>query len=1098
MKNSKLSLFIISLILLFKKLISQNIKFKSSAFVPINSHEQTLFQLNTTQPEVYFLFDNKYANSDLIFTIKYAKQYTARAYIYDSISNIKTNSNNSYIDYLKEIDLSEKISFIKTSEIAIEKKIYYIIIKDLLNYSTKDYITVYNEQDEIDFSEETPFIANYFFSKNLYTLYFNGKIDEEIILEFNINNISFIQNVIITLNEEEIYEDELNKGIIKFNENKNVQGIYKIFLSSSKEELYTFIKTSIVLTKEKNKVIELHEDRSLQLTYSLSKIFNFFINIDVYDYNEENIITFIFTHNVYKNNLIKYCYAKTMNFEEYNDDIFYNNMPRLEEENEADFSRINSLDNIYHLYFRKTKLKEKGNLSYLLLQCSIEIPNEINYFYPENFKIFVGKRAFNFDLSYKRNIDKVNITFSITLSDSIPTLIKVKFPGVRILSYVFYVSNKLQTVYENSMIGADHKNENINQIYPINYDKENINQIIYLKLFGAKQNVNFRIESTTSLIYYLNNEKRPKISLPIEHLNCGDSFYFIGSYSDLTDQGYIFIEKIYGKFQIYFRDVIKSDDLNILTNENEKYLINNITIFADNTFDIIEIKCISPGYFNLHLFQNQIYKSIYMYSRYIYYLNSGSFTFYPKITNESQTNINLEISDLLGKDLDISLCFQNNNNYFINNLKSSYKQFKYDTAADVPNITIYVKNETVISIKLTDDYLYKFIDNENFYTNEQRILFKIENNTEYKNINITLKNDYINNYNYSYALYKGDPYFSTDLILSNYYYYYSNQSNNINLIISNPYTKPYPMIADNENSTFYLMLFIDNSNETEINFNYNPIDQYDKIIFNKTKIFINETQKYSIDISKNISTINIIYQSCGQSLNKINIYNYDDIINFFTINENISTTYYLASFNNYNIDSQISIELNNNIGNPYRGAVIGITTSNITKNDIDFYNNIIMNITQIGKKVIWQGFREVFLYDIYIFEENYTNMNYTKNPCFLEIIKNDNSSDDSVKHFTTNHNDFDLNEKGIFIIIIVANIEGKTPLKFIYDELKFDSSLVNDENVSTVVLIILGILGIVVILVLISLIIVYLIKSEVIKLPETTEKLLRDTTNTLG
>ena len=90
-------------------------------------------------------------------------------------------------------------------------------------------------------------------------------------------------------------------------------------------------------------------------------------------------------------------------------------------------------------------------------------------------------------------------------------------------------------------------------ILPNNFKFKNNNKVLYIKLFGAKQEINFRIESTNSEIYYLNSQLRPSKILSQQHLNCGNSFYYIGSYSVLAEDTSYYLEEIYGKYNLYYR-----------------------------------------------------------------------------------------------------------------------------------------------------------------------------------------------------------------------------------------------------------------------------------------------------------------------------------------------------------------------------------------------------------------------------------------------------------------------------------------------------------------------------------------------------------------
>ena len=157
----------------------------------------------------------------------------------------------------------------------------------------------------------------------------------------NINNKDFSETILIQLNDENIYKGERNKGLIKLNEDKTKGGTYKVYLSSTNEEIYTSIKSSIVLYKEKDGVIKLEPEQEVKLFYVNSKTFSFYVDIDDNELNEENIITFKYSHIASSSKLIEYCYTKNMNFKEFDSNKFISNMPAHEEESEANFSKLN-------------------------------------------------------------------------------------------------------------------------------------------------------------------------------------------------------------------------------------------------------------------------------------------------------------------------------------------------------------------------------------------------------------------------------------------------------------------------------------------------------------------------------------------------------------------------------------------------------------------------------------------------------------------------------------------------------------------------------------------------------------------------------------
>ena len=102
---------------------------------------------------------------------------------------------------------------------------------------------------------------------------------------------------------------------------------------------------------------------------------------------------------------------------------------------------------------------------------------------------------------------------NIKLENYIPQIYKIVLPKKEEnnakLSYIFYTSDNIQNIYNNTMISNDnHLNENSKMIYAISpyFDGYDYTNTLYIKLYGYNdKEINFRIESTESSIYYINN-----------------------------------------------------------------------------------------------------------------------------------------------------------------------------------------------------------------------------------------------------------------------------------------------------------------------------------------------------------------------------------------------------------------------------------------------------------------------------------------------------------------------------------------------------------------------------------------------------------------
>lgn len=1090
---------LIQLLLIFFNiyLTTQKFSVPISSFVPINSNALTLMELRENQRELYFSFDNQFDGSDIVINVKKAKQYTTRLYLYSSYDAVKTNGEGQYIDYLEEFDLSEKLLYYKSAK----KQTYYIVIKDLGDYSTKDYFSIFNEQDILELKPDEPFTIKLFLSKNLYKFNFKAEKDEVVSLDFNINNLNFGETIAILLNNEVVYKGERNKGMIKLNEEKAYGGTYEVQIKSTNDEVYTPIKSSIALYKEKNTVLKLEEEKPANVFYVNSKKFRFYVDVNDYELNEENLITFKFTHNASRNKLIEYCYAKNMNFEEFDDNKFISNMPAHEEDSEAHFSRLNTLDNVYHLYFARTQKPEENKKSYLLVHCSMKIDDDL-YYDPETITVYLSKKAISLNLSDNQylNGDFIKINQKITIEDFIPKVYRISLPySDKKLSYVFYTNIQIQTVYEDSMIKSDYSNDELRQIYALSTEKKE--KKVYVKLFGAKQEINFRLESTDSDIYYYSRISRPVQILSQQHLNCGNSFYYIGNYGNLAADSKFYLEEIYGKYNVFYKNSITdSDSDTILTNGNSQYLMDSKDGLLSKTFDIVELKCESPGYFNFHLLINYFTKTLTMYKRQVAYAPEGNIYIYPTV-NEAQKHINLEVTTLLGKEVDI---YANNITKKINS-DDRYFQINFKKAEDVPkSIKLNVKeSNTLLSIKLSDDSLYNVVEGYRSRVNEEFILFKLNNSVEYKNANITLKRV---SHDYSYTMFRGDVSYTFNPILSGYATCPLEEQNQINLILSNPYLKLNSMVPDKENSPFYIMFYVNDPEgvQKDVYLDYTPIEKYETIPNSEIKIYSTTEGKYGLDINKDVSKVSVLYQSCGKSLKGLNIYSYDDILNSF----DAKNKYNLGVFNNYLIPKQVGPIFEKDEGNQYEGAIVGISLEEISKDEIDNYNKNEYAVRQNGKVLKWNPVNNVKEYVVFVFNEKNEDLKYIQNPCFLDHIQKSyiNASENEtsyIAHYTTGNNYYELSENGTFITTVVANMGEKMPMKFIYKEYAYNSSAepydedTDDDGDNTLLIELLVIIPILVIIIII--LIVYLVRKnkqkEIHIDKDLNRKLVRDTTN---
>ena len=1024
-------------------------------FVPLNSRQVAPIELDRTKTELYYSFQNEFEGSDIIINLKIAKGFTTYCYIYDSYDKISVNEKGEYINYLKESVMSENYILLKSSDVSIKKTKYYIVIKDLINSYNKDYISIFNEQDSIQLENEKFINIDKFYSKNKYYFTFSHTKEEIVSLELNSYNTQYSQYVSIYYQKsgELIYKGEKNKGEIKINEERTDEGVYEVEIESL-EEPYTDIKLSIILHKYEKFVKQLKYDTPLTLGYIENKEFNFYVDIDDYDFHDENIITFKFGDQIFSRNLLSHCYAKVMNFEKNDDNKFLANMPAQEDENEAVFSRLDGNTNIYQLYFKKTKEKEQNKKSYLLIHLCIKLEehDKEEYIAPDEFTIYLSNKPEKINLVEYRNKNGI-LNKNIKLRQYVPEVYKIILPKIDEnsvkLSYIFYSSENIQFIYNNSMLADRTGNGKSKMIHVLSNSDSGYDytKVIYAKLYGFNsKEVNFRIESNEASIYYLHNDYRGIKSFKDKLTDCSKPFYYIGDFGFLVNKGYIYQETFYGKINTYYKGKVNSDE-SILINEDQKYLVKNNLIALETSIDIVELKCEFPGFYEVHLMDEVEERDINLYSKIYNYLPAKKSLKISPVLNPLQENINVEISSPMGKEVEIS------DGIRTIKIHSNYR-IKYKNYSEVPSSYIVLSNEdTVISITVTNTDAFVVLEKSAYIDYDSQVIVKLPRSKKYESFNIVMTRIY---HGYSYSVFKGNVDYTPKLDGTEVDYITIDRSHKINMTISNPYLRDENNLNnENEDDNIYYLLFsIDDPEkiQKEVFLTFNDIKEYEKIDFGTSKTITKENEKYGLPSFGNDNDINIVYQSCGNSLKDINVYNYNDKLQSIFNNKNSSCFEHnlIKNYNSLNLQIGISFKNNKAEDSFLNGAVIGITDQQITDEDINKYSTLKLNLSQNENKVEWETLDGIDNYDIYVLDENNSYVSYLKNPCLLESIKNNelqnlNGNGSYIKHYSSNNNYTKLEEKGKYIVTVSANIKGKVPLVYIYDEILYDSSLIPPE-----------------------------------------------------
>ena len=1050
-------IFLFTLIINFPFLIAIPAE---SDFVSLKSREISYYELTQSKNEVYYSFQNNIADSDIIINFKIGKGFTTFCYVYDSYNSIKQNDQGDYINAIKEFATTENYIILKSGEMTISKVKYYLVIKNTFNTYNKDYISIFNEQDTYELQNEKFILFNSFYSKKSFNLEFSVSKNQLATLELNIQDPDYSQIVNIYNEQKElIYTGVKNTGEIKLNEDLDTEGKYSLVIETE-EEPYVEIQSSIVLHLEEKKVKEIKFDSPLSLSYNKNKIFNFYVDLSQYDYEEEGIITFKFGNQIKEKKLIEHCYAKAMNFETNDDNKFISNTPANEEENEAKFTALSGTEDIYQLYFKNTQNKAENKTTYLLIHLHIQIEEHetSEFLYPEEFSIYLSQKPELIDLvKYKDSTDFI-LNTDIQLNYYVPVLYKIKFPTGEIpikLSYVFYTSEIIQTVYNNSMLNDDHTYEKNRMLYALSpiesgYD---YTKILYIKIYGfSSEKINFRIESTESDIYYIHNDYRKIRTFSNRLTDCKKSFYYIGDYGSLVTKGYFYQEEVYGKINTFYKNKISTSDKSILINSDSSYLKENF-FPLETSIDIIELKCQSPGYYQAHLLDDIDTRNIDLYSKVYNYISKDKNLIINPVLSPITENINFEIYNPFGKKMQIN----DGKNVITLDEKNKYYQVQYKYYNATPSqYTVTSEEDAVISITLTNKDSFVIVDKDTDIDYDSQVIVKLKKEKSYESINIIITRIY---HGYSYSLFKGNANYAGKLIESEYDYIKADRSHKINMTLPNPYL----YLSDNdketndENEAFYLIYSIDDPEliQKTVKLIYKAKENHDTIKPEESKIF-KENDIYTLNktLDKNLS---IIYKSCGNTLDKIDITDTAGS-SLQTITNTKISSYGFDELERGEIDKNLHVIIKGtqkDVPSELKGAFIGITEKEITQEKIDSYINKDLPIKYEGNgKLSWDKVDNMNNFDVYIVDKNNTYKDYLDNPCLLNYIKEQNvfseeSNGDNttyMKHFSTSNNYLTFKENGNYTVVVSSIIENDIPLLYIYKPLAFNSSYVPDDE----------------------------------------------------
>ena len=319
----------------------------------------------------------------MVINLKVGKDYSVHCYFYSSISDI-VKEGEEYKNFFHELTFNTKEVYLPKNHEKNVKGRFYLVIKDVLNKFNTDYMTMYNEKDTNYLQSNVPFEINQFYSSKVFLFSYESSGQERITINIINNNKENLDEIVITLNGEEIQKttsDLINYTYLK--DNVTPSGTYMVTITTSKDP-YMANKKNVLIYKQDKQLIKLVHNEMKTISYIGSQSGLFYAALDGgYEKNEINTLTLKFEPGVKAKAVVKQILGKVVEAESEEESILLPLIPTKEEESTIKHQLMIDSDNIYEVYYKVPETITQTNNFYLLISLEISIdefiePNEFS------------------------------------------------------------------------------------------------------------------------------------------------------------------------------------------------------------------------------------------------------------------------------------------------------------------------------------------------------------------------------------------------------------------------------------------------------------------------------------------------------------------------------------------------------------------------------------------------------------------------------------------------------------------------------------------------------------------------------------------------
>ena len=825
-------------------------------------------------------------------------------------------------------------------------------------------------------------------------------------------------------------------------------------------------------------ITEIKEGQRLDVDkWENDKPYEYYLNIDKYNLNEENVLE-IWENNTKIETSLMTIYISLVNVSESqikNDSIKFNETDKYEITSKNIF--IDSLKN-ETCYFIPFKITKKAH--YLLISINnIGTKNDLYLYIPKINSI----EAINQNEFSKTNIIERK---NIEIKNNIRLYYKIGIQNINLEeNNLFFLFDKnsedLEIIFYEDFISLNPEN----YAYFIQKNKSDISSLYFSIKYKndskSELNINLKIREDNNTYYVIKNYERDLIKLYIENIKCDEKIFILEKYNNYNDKNRYFLipEKLYGNYFLKLFDSI--DNLNFEQNydNGETIIPNQIFNLTDGLVNVYILECTTPSAFYFEIFMDkncpkfifpgETIKTFLPTNSYYYNyvsikdLNDGAkYIINYKILNYSYPS---EDSDTTlytsfhtqGQDIDFEL------EKIENEDTQDYQElYKYEGDKYYTQFCFGALSDLFVEYFLSSNELFTNLEDGRtiLMGNAQNYSLKIRKNFVYDYISINVESKYYIEGRYELKLVNSEYILSNLTLMVGAANVSMPYSDKINLKISNPADKfdQANKIYDENNEDIYnyfLLFTFNTSNVTPIYLDIDYIKNDDIINLppNKSEIIIPQNE-YEINIADNNynekDKLIINVNKCNKDMiyTLSNYYeNEDNILRQTSINKNHQI---IALNNRYNKTKMIlknesdlnetKGELNLNRANYCNKGDILLNyflMNSIEYNQLIFADNLNIASTNSESKIKLNWPKYVYKlisnnekveiptnYSIYILPEQ----SPVNTICQLYLIP----ANKSVVNKT--ETEIDINEEGKFKITLIARvIDNEAPFEIMYN-----------------------------------------------------------------